>query len=73
MARSSGPQKLYSVAQVREIFLPGISRKSIYRMIEDGVLEGYRVGGKWLISERAVKQFLSGLVPEEPRNKGARL
>ena len=73
MARDRGPGKLYSVAQVREIFLPGLSRKSIYRMIENGVLAGYQVGGKWLISEQSIKQFLAGLVPEEPRNKGARL
>ena len=70
MAQSSSPQKLYSVTQIQEIFLPGLSRRQVGRLVERGDIQSYKVGKKRLISERAIQIYLSTLVPEEAEQQG---
>jgi len=56
--------KLYSPRQVRELFLPGVSRTGIYDYIHNGTISpAYRPGGRWLIPESAIEDFIDRLVP----------
>lgn len=60
--------KLYSLNQIREKFLPGYSRAHIVRLMEDGEIAPvfHEKGKKWLIPESSIKNYLNRLVPYEP-------
>ena len=58
--------KLYSPRQVRELFLPGVSRTGIYDYIHNGTISpAYRPGGRWLIPESAIEDFKAKLIPHQ--------
>ena len=63
---SKEPGKLYSIKQIRELYLPGLSYRKVAQMVERGELEAYRVGNKRLVSMRAIEMYMSKLIPEEP-------
>ena len=51
-----------------------VDRITIYRMLNDGRLQGFKVGGQWRFSRQAIERWLheqrAGLdVPEPPRNR----
>ncbi|MFQ6675565.1 MAG: helix-turn-helix domain-containing protein [Fidelibacterota bacterium] len=51
--------KFYYVEEVaREL---GLNEKTVRRYLKSGRLEGLKLGRRWLISERAFRDFLHGL------------
>jgi len=56
---------IFNIEQVEEILKPlGISRPSIYRAISSKNLKAVKVGRRYIISELALNNFLSGEVIE---------
>ena len=70
---SKEPGKLYSVKQIRELYLPGLSYRKIAQMVERGELESYKVGNKRLVAKRAIAMYISKLIPEEPAEQQDRM
>ena len=66
--------KLFSPRQVREQFLPGLSRSMVYQYIQDGTIAPvYRINSKWLIPLSSIENFIKCLIPHEiqrPRAAG---
>ncbi|AZV58947.1 helix-turn-helix domain-containing protein [Clostridium sp. AWRP] len=52
--------KVYTVDEVHDYFEGKISKTAIYRAIELKRLKSVRVGKRYLISENAINDFLSG-------------
>ena len=52
------PGRWYSARQIRESYLPGLSRSELYRLLESGAIQACRLGRKWLISESAIQTFI---------------
>lgn len=50
--------KFYSLQEVAEIVQ--VSRRSMYNYLKDGRLKANKVGGRWLISEEQLKNFIEG-------------
>ena len=48
-----------------------VSRFSLYRYIQDGLLHAVSVGAEWRVSQTAINQFLQ--MPLLPRNKRTRV
>ena len=48
--------KLYTLDEVME-FLP-TTRRTLYRYIKDGKLKAVKVGGRWKVTDEALKDFL---------------
>jgi excisionase family DNA binding protein len=51
-------EKLLNPTQIRERYLPGVSRSELYRLLETGNIAAFRLGRKWLIPESAIKTFI---------------
>lgn len=45
------------------IYLGGLSRATVYRMIEDGKLQRVKVGGRAMITRASIDAYLNGLIP----------
>jgi len=70
------PGRWYSARQIRESYLPGLSRSELYRLLESGAIQACRLGRKWLISESAIQTFidvhLQPNFPSEQRDRRKR-
>ena len=49
--------KLYSIDEVIELLQT--SRRTIYRYIKTGKLQAVKVGGRWMVTDQALKDFLN--------------
>lgn len=59
------PGPMLSVADVAE--MTGVSRMTVYRLVHDGVITGYRVGRSIRIDGRDVTEFMqSARIDGEP-------
>ncbi|MGD8518216.1 MAG: helix-turn-helix domain-containing protein, partial [Anaerolineae bacterium] len=47
---------LLTTRQLQELLQ--VDRITIYRMLDDGRLEGFKVGGQWRFSRQAIDQWL---------------
>lgn len=58
---------LLTARQLQELLQ--VDRITIYRMLSDGRLEGFKVGGQWRFSRQAIQDWLKGqqINPEEAR------
>ncbi len=50
--------KFYSLEEVAEIIQ--VSRRSMYNYIKDGRLKANKVGGRWIVSEEQLQNFIEG-------------
>ena len=50
--------KVYKLTEVADIL--SVSVRSIYRWIDAGKLEAFRVGREWRVSQEALEAFMSG-------------
>lgn len=50
--------KFYSLQEVAEIVQ--VSRRSMYNYLKDGRLKANKVGGRWLVTEEQLKEFIEG-------------
>lgn len=48
---------LLSIDDVMEML--GIGRNSVYELLNSGELKGFRIKGKWKITERAVVEYIT--------------
>jgi excisionase family DNA binding protein len=62
MKRRIERSRYLSIRQVRDLYLPGLSRTGIYRLIDHGDLPSIRIGKKRLIAEAEVEAFLDDLI-----------
>ncbi|HER34098.1 MAG TPA: DNA-binding protein, partial [Halothiobacillaceae bacterium] len=53
MAHSGG---LLTTKQLQELLQ--VDRITVYRMLQDGRLQGFKVGGQWRFSRQAIEQWL---------------
>lgn len=51
-------QKMYSVKDIVE--LTGLSRRTIYRHMEEGRLKGIKIVGSWRFTEEQVQAYIKG-------------
>lgn len=47
---------MYTLKEVEEIIK--VSQRTIYTYIENGTLKAVKVGGRWKVTEEALKEFL---------------
>lgn len=55
-APGAEPDRMYSIAEARER-LGGVSRSTVYALIERGELRSTRVGGRRLVSSSAIAEL----------------
>lgn len=48
--------KLYTLEEVMEFL--HTSRRTLYRYIKDGKLKAVKIGGRWKVTDEALKDFL---------------
>ena len=60
----------YSPRQVKDKFLPGLSLREIYYLLEEGEISpAYRKGKRWLVPESSIHEFRDRLeIHEGPRS-----
>jgi len=63
-------RKAYTVAQFCERW--GISRSTLYRLMQDGILTGYTVGRRRFLSDDQDRRFAEYLLPPAQRQKEAK-
>ena len=51
-------KKLYTVMDVVE--LTGLSRRTIYRHMEEGKLQGMKIVGSWRFTEEQIQAYIKG-------------
>lgn len=51
-------KKLYTVMDVVE--MTGLSRRTIYRHMEEGKLKGLKLVGSWRFTEEQIEAYLKG-------------
>lgn len=57
MQITDGPTKLaYSIQEVEKIL--GVSHQSVYNLLSEGKLKTFRIGGRRLVSRRALEDFI---------------
>jgi excisionase family DNA binding protein len=49
--------KTYSVKEVCELL--GVSRRTITSYVNDGKLKGSKIGGRWVFTEKQLKEFIN--------------
>lgn len=49
------PEKLLDVKQVRESL--GLSERTIFRLIKEGELKGFKVGREWRFTEADITEY----------------
>lgn len=50
--------RLYSLTELEPIL--GVTHRTLQTYIKDGRLKGVKIGGKWKVSEDALKRFING-------------
>jgi len=50
--------RLYSLTEIEPIV--GVSHRTLMRYVYDGKLKAVKIGGKWKVSEEALKKFING-------------
>lgn len=49
--------RLYDLKELEEYF--GVTNRTLQRWIHSGRLKATKIGGKWKVTEQAVKEFLN--------------
>jgi excisionase family DNA binding protein len=50
------PEKLLNIKQVQDVL--GLSERTIFRLIKDGELHGFKVGREWRFEESDIEDFI---------------
>jgi len=58
MPKDIGELRLYTVKEVAEKL--GFLEKTIRKMLREGELQGKKLGRKWFITEKFLKEFFEG-------------
>lgn len=51
------PEKLYDVKQLREML--GLSERTIFRLLKDGELTGFKAGREWRFSQGDIDAYMA--------------
>lgn len=62
-----GEITLYSVEEIAEKL--DVHARTVRTYIKDGKLRGRKAGGKWFVTEEALRAFFEGLDGSEQENK----
>ena len=49
---------MYTLSEISGLL--SVTEQSIRKYIKDGLLKARKIGGKWMISEENLKQYLNG-------------
>ena len=63
----TGPSEVMSIEELAEYLK--ISRSTLYKLAQDGVLPGQKVGKRWRFHKDAIDEWLRGH-PEHTHEKG---
>jgi excisionase family DNA binding protein len=63
LGRDGLRRELYSPKEAEAIL--GVSHATLYRLINAGRLDGRKIGGKTVITDASIRQFIAGLPKAE--------